>query len=283
MKSARIHSHQRGGFTLLELLVAAAAASLVLICVYGLFAASVKKRDRAVELNRNTRLQARAVGILREDLNNAMISGGILASSLQGDATSTQGGSSFPGYLKFTTTTGKDTTDEQYGDVQQVEYYIVPDTTGTMPGSGTLVRVITRDLLNTQTGTPAVVHQQNILQGVSSFEVSFYDGATWQTTWTISGSNSASTSGSSSATTSGSAATTSGSNAATPALPEAIRVDIQMAASGSNGVYMATNKSGGVNAGNPLPPALEVLVPWNTAPYLSGTNFTVGSSTATTQ
>jgi prepilin-type N-terminal cleavage/methylation domain-containing protein len=272
--NARRHIINRpGGFTLLEVLLASVIASIVLIAVYQMFGSAMKARNNAALRSRAIQMRQRATGAIRGDLQNALVSGGILASTLQGDSNGSDGDSSFPGYLKLTTTGGKDTsmtgsgaiasgTNPMYGDVQQVEYYIVRDTSGTAaPNSGDLVRMVTRDLLDT---TPSGTFQQEIMQGVQSLQVSFYDGAQWQTSWQITGtSGTNAASGASTTSSSTSSSGTSGSGSSTT-LPQAVRVDIQQApAPGST----------------ELPPPIEVLVPWTTTPYLSGTNFSVGSGT----
>ncbi len=230
----------RSGFTLIEIMLASIAAALILAAIYGLFQRAIKMRDSATARIRDVRARTRAAGVIRNDLENALFSGGLLAADFEGGSTSS-GGSGFPGYLKMTTTTGKDTTKEIYGDVQQVEYYITRDE-GTANNAGTLVRVVTRDLLD---AVPNVVHRERILQGVSSMQVSFYDGSEWQGSWMLGGTN---------AETTGTAAA-SGSSAAV--LPVAVRVDIRQAPSSA---------------------PLEILVPWNTAPFLSGSNFAFGAA-----
>ena len=254
-------------------MVAAVASAIVLAAIYGIFYRAIKMRDSATERNHQARLRARAVNVIRNDLKNALISGGILASTLQGDSSSTDSTGSVsdaasPGYLKFTTTTGKDTADETYGDVQQVEYYIAKDQTNSgNSNAGTLVRVVTRDLLDSQ---PTVTHEEQLLPGVQSFQVSFYDGTTWQTSWQISGT------GSSSGTSSTTVATTtaSGSNSNAQAIPAAIRVDIQQAAPTEN-VAVSSKVQQPVT-----PPApVEILVPWEVSPFLSGSNYIIGSGT----
>lgn len=227
------------GFTLIEILLASIAAALILVSVYGIFQHAVKMRDSATQRIRDSRLRARAAKVIRNDLRNALVSGGVLASTVQGDSTGTGGmNSGFPGYLKFTTTTAKDTPDNLYGDVQQVEYYIVkyPAAAGLNQG-GNLVRAVTRDLL--QSVQPEA-RQEQILSGVQSLEVSFYDGANWQSSWSF---NSA-------------AASSTSTTTASQTLPEAIRVDIQPAAP---------------TAGGPSPAPVEVLVPWTTQPFTSPT------------
>jgi len=241
------------GFTLIEMMLASIAAALILVAIYGLFHRAIKMRDSATERIRESRLRARAVNVIGNDLRNAFISGGILAASLEGGSQA-GGNDGSGGYLRFTTTTGKDTPDETYGDVEMVEYYIEKDgTDAASPNAGALVRVVTRDLLDT---VPNVTHEERILSGVSSFQVSFYDGANWQGNWVVGGTNS---------TTTAETASTSGT---TPALPDAIRIDIQQAASAGR---------------DQPPPPLEIVEPWTAIPFLSGTNFTSGASSSISQ
>jgi prepilin-type N-terminal cleavage/methylation domain-containing protein len=265
MIRSRIHAGR--GFTLIEILLASVVAAMILAALYGVFQRAIKLRDSATQRIRDSRLRIRAADVIRNDLRNAYISGGQFASIVEGDTAGTDGlNSSFPGYLKFTTTTAKDTDDDLYGDVEQVEYYVVSDTNGaSLTGGGELVRTVTRELLNTDTIEPATQDQgQQILSGVQSLQVSFYDGATWQTSWsfdtsdsTSSGSTGSSTSSnSSSSSTSSSSSSSSAGNGTAETLPVAIRVDIQMAPTA---------------AGASTPPPLEIMVPWTTQPFTSPT------------
>jgi prepilin-type N-terminal cleavage/methylation domain-containing protein len=253
MMSAR--EHIVAGFTLIEILLASAAAALVLVAVYGVFTNAMKLRDVATERVRESRERMRATKVIRDDLRNALISGGLLASVVEGDATqSGAGNSGFPGYLKIMTTNGKDTDDDLWGDVQQVEYYIVKDPTNTtgVTNAGELVRAVTRDLLDTTTPPPK---EEPILERVESLKVAFYDGTNWQTSWDYDASASGSNSGTGgSSSTSGSSGGTNSGQAET--LPVAIRVDIQQAP--------ATLQQ-------PTPPPIEVLMPWTTQPFTSPT------------
>jgi type II secretory pathway pseudopilin PulG len=231
---------------LIELLLASVVAAIILAAVYGIFQHAINMRDNDTQRIRDARLRIRATDVIRNDLRNAYISGGLFASIVEGDTTSTDGANSdVPGYLKLTTTTAKDTADELYGDVEQVEYYVVRDATGTGTG-GNLVRAVTRDLMDNE----PQVEQQEILAGVQSLAVSFYDGANWQTSWSFNTADSASTSGTASAT----ASTASASG--TETLPEAIRVDIQQAPA---------------TAGGAAPAPVEITVPWTTQPFTSPT------------
>jgi prepilin-type N-terminal cleavage/methylation domain-containing protein len=242
----RSRSQAGDGFTLIEIMLASLVGALILAAIYGVFQQAVKIRDSANERIRDTRLRSRAATVIRNDLRNAYISGGLFASIVQGDTSSTDGpNSDIPGYLKITTTTGKDTSDDLDGDVQQVEYYIVRDTGTGAGGGGNLVRAVTRDLLDSN----AQAEEQQVMSGVQSLEVSFYDGANWQTSWEFNTADNTTTSGSSSAS-------TSGSSGNVETLPEAIRVDIQQVPA---------------TAGGAEPAPLEILVPWTTQPYTSPT------------
>ncbi len=197
---------------------------MILLAIYGIFQRAIQMRDHAMERTRDAALRARASHLIRNDLSSGLYSGtgGVFATTLTASKQSQM--SRFPGYLRFTTTTGKDSQSEAYGDVQQVEYSIADQATtasASLPGrnTGTLVRSITRDLLSTvQSSTTP--RQENVLTRVESFEASFYDGSTWQPAWELTGSN---------------------------ALPQAIRVSIQQAA-----------QTGAA------PPPLEIFVPWTT-------------------
>ncbi len=289
----------RGGFTLIEILLAAVAASLVLGAVYGIFQQAVRIRDSATQRMRDSRVRLRAEKIIRGDLGNALVSGGLLASVLQGDSASPDNASAnksagashadasnIPGYLRFTTTTGRnDANTGLYGDVQQVEYYVARDPNAAdQSGSGVLMRSVTRDLLdasgltssssgsstnasNTANSTNAPT-ESAVLSGVRSFQVSFYDGANWQTSWQFGQLADLISPAASAATTSTTAGTGSTASAqiisGQTSLPDAVRIDIQQAPASPNG---------------PLPPPLEILVPWTTQPFVAATPANSGSAT----
>ncbi len=283
MSRRRNHEHARGGFTLIEILLAAVAAALVLTAVYGVFRQAVRIRDSATQRTRDSRVRLRAEKIIRNDLNNALVSGGLLANVCEGDGASPDrklsssnathaAPSNLPGYLRFTTTTGRnDAATGLLGDVQQVEYYIAQDPKAAdQSASGVLMRSVTRDLLNT--GGPSGSSSSNnttsntstetaVLAGVQGFQVSFYDGANWQTSWQFSD-LAERISPAAAGTSTGTTATTQIVSGQT-SLPDAVRVDIQQAPA---------------TPGGPLPPPLEILVPWTTQPFAAATPATASSS-----
>ena len=263
MKTLRPTHRPSSGFTLLEILLASVAAALLLAAVYAVFVQAIHLRDRAAARVRDSRLRERAEKILRDDLSNALVSGGVLAASLTGGSTSSGGpsGSGLPGYLKFTATTGKSSSGDVASDVQQIEYYLLPATGANAvsgQNSGVLTRAVTRDLLDSTTQTTA--KEESILVGVQALQVQFYDGSSWQDSWQYTSPDSTSTE--STASTSGSASTASTSSASAgntitlgnSTLPVAVRVDVVLAPTVANGQP---------------PPPIEVLVPWKTQSFIA--------------
>jgi hypothetical protein len=167
--------------------MAIAGGAVILAAIYGIFVRAVHLRDAAMARTREVRMRAHAASVLRNDLRNGLVSGLLvtsqyaLASQLTGSASNPNG--SFPGYLKFTTTTESDDADLPSADVQQVEYYVVADPNAQDSQSGRLVRAVTRDLLATVQQAPA---QEPLLSDVKSIEVTFFDGSSWQTSWAYS-------------------------------------------------------------------------------------------------
>jgi len=226
-------THRASGFTLIEILAASLIAAMILIAIYGIFQRTVKTRDNAVVRIHEARQRERAVNIIRNDLRNAFLSGGVLANAMEGGVQNQK--SRFPGYLRFTATTGRNKSGEAYGDVQQIEYYLSDGTTsGTATSAitpsasttsdtetATLVRALTRDLLSTD--QTAIAPEEPLLPRVQTLEFAFYDGQDWQETWQLTGTDST--------------------------LPEAIRVRVQQAPASEH---------------LPTPHLLEILVPMTT-------------------
>jgi type II secretion system protein J len=164
-------------FTLIEMIMALTACVVVLSAIYGVFSRAVHLRDDAIERTREMRIRARALSVLRNDLQNARFSGERLAASLLGTEESR---SSFPGYLRFTTTTARGAASELIADLQEVEYYIVSDPENSGRKAGILVRTVERNLLAQTREQPP---EEALLAGVAAMELSFFDGQSWNPTW----------------------------------------------------------------------------------------------------
>ncbi len=183
--AARAPQRVGTAFTLLEMVMAAAAAAVILVAIYGVFGRALRLRDDATERTREGRLRAHAASVIRNDLRNALISGSTgtaLAATLEGSQQGKDAG--FPGYLKFIATTARETEQGVLpGDLQQVEYYVAKDAESADAGAGVLVRALDTNLLAPVKETP---REERLLTGVKSMEVTFYDGQSWTDAWTYS-------------------------------------------------------------------------------------------------
>lgn len=250
--------------------MAISASAVILVAIYGVFTRAIHLRDTATTRVREARVVSRAVNIMRNDVRNALFSGGILAASLEGKAQGS--GSSYPGYLKLTTTTAavSEGTEELRGDVQQVEYFIIDDPAGGRSG-GLLVRAVDRDLLAPIRGEAG---EEPLLTDIASLEVSFYDGQSWQEGWEATPDNAT--------------------------LPEAIRLRVQptqkpgepapapieIVTPWTTSAMMAPASDAGEAAGTPsstgTPAAPSSTGTPTTAPGAGGTSPAAGSSTGAT-
>jgi type II secretory pathway component PulJ len=207
-------------FTLFEMILGLAGAAIVFAVIFGVFGRAIYLREKADAHVREARLRARAVNVLRNDLRNARVSGGAdrtLATTLECSEQSQIGG--FPGYVKLTTTTALDDSENPSADVQEVEFYIVTDEQATDRKSGVLVRTTNRNLMSTSREKPA---EERLLTRVTAMEVSFYVGSEWKSSYSYT----ESTGVESTTTGAGTANTNAATNASTTPLPSAVRVRI---------------------------------------------------------
>lgn len=181
-------TRRRRGFTLLEVLLTTALMAGLLSAVVSVYAHAMRLRDRTAERAEAAGLELRALNRLRRDLRNAAVGEGRMIGLLQGADDAAAGG--YPGWLTFTTTTGRLLDDELGADVQTVAYFVeagVRDDTNpraetdTEPG-GVLVRTVERNLLAPE-GTVVDLPSQPLLDGVSAMTVGFYDGDQWLDQW----------------------------------------------------------------------------------------------------
>lgn len=181
MKSS---SHNTGrklttkGFSLLEVLVATSAMAVLLAAIYTVFFGATSLRDRSAERIEATRVRARAVNLLRSDLRNAIVAGGVLAGTLIGDAKGPDG--RHPGYLRLTTTSARLDDATTGSDIQDVEYFVVDDPVDETRQAGVLVRTCDRHLLAVNPEEP---NRELLLHGVEALEFSFLSEGQWIDAW----------------------------------------------------------------------------------------------------
>ena len=171
-------SRSRAGFTLIEMLMAAAAGALILAVLVNVYGRAIKVRNASTEHLRESRLEARAYRVIRNDLLGARLSGGVMAATLQSGQQNAN--SKFPGDLVFDTTSGVIDEDNLAPELQEIEYYIGDDPSSPGGKAGALKRAISRNILAI---TPQVDKEETLLTGVTAMEVAFFDGTNWQDDW----------------------------------------------------------------------------------------------------
>jgi prepilin-type N-terminal cleavage/methylation domain-containing protein len=198
---------KREGFTLIEVLLATAIFSIVLVAINTVFFATLRLRQRVSAAVDESLPINQALSILRRDLQNVVPPGGVLAGNFRSGASGSGLGTSGTasgnaasatasrvssntaqlGGFDFFTSTGLIGDDAPWGDLQEVNYQLSePADRATALGKD-LVRSVSRNNLSFSTQTPET---QLLANNIESFEVEFYDGTQWRDTWDTSSSDS---------------------------------------------------------------------------------------------
>lgn len=182
-------SGARGGFTLLELIIAMAVGAVVLLVIQTTFFGALRLHNTTHErIDTDLALQ-RALGIIRRDFAGLMLPTAttttpVLAGQFQTESFSTFGENHGERVTPdMSTTSGRIDGYNPFSEVQRVALYLAPGTTAEGGNSNTknLVRVVTRNLLPVQETDEG--EEQVLLEGVSSATASYYDGVAWTDTW----------------------------------------------------------------------------------------------------
>jgi type II secretion system protein J len=166
------------GFTLMELLIATMIAAVVLAAMNTAFYAALHLRSSTSSAVENSIPLNHAVSILKADLRGILITGGLMAGSIESPGT--ENVNNQPTLLDICTTTGAIHDELPWGDVQKVSYLLRNPVGVSRPVGQDLIRAVTRNLL---ASVQPDLSEQALLSGVSSLQFLFYDGANWQTTW----------------------------------------------------------------------------------------------------
>ncbi len=203
-----LHHSLRGGFTLIEILIAVAAFAIVLAAINTVFYAALRLRNSTTTAIEKALPLEHALGVIQRDLANIVLPGGTMAGTFSTTSTSNSvAGQSSP---NFYTASGVIDELSPFAEVQRVSYLLVASTNRS--GGKDLVRSVSRNLL------PSLQDQSEqewLLTGVQTLTFLYQDGTQWRDSWDSSIEN----------------PSTGMSNS----LPAAVKVQIQMAAENNGG------------------------------------------------
>ena len=178
-------------FTLIEVLLAVAIFSIVLVAIHMVFYGAVQLRNKTTEAIEQQIPLQQALTIIKRDLANVVMPGGTFFGDLQTSASTSTTATNLlnsmspvpdavPGQSgpAFFTASAVVQDSLPWGDVQRVSYYLAPSTNNT-PGK-VLIRSITHNLLPPTSQQPEL---QPLLNGLQSMTFSFYDGTQWRDYW----------------------------------------------------------------------------------------------------
>ena len=163
-------------FTLIEVLLALAIMSVITVALFASLHVAFKARDRSEAALEPVRTSEAVMELVRAELESALPPRGKLVGAFVG--TSWQAGNGLDDdELTFYATTTAPAGVFAPGDVKQVQLRTLVEQT---TGRRVLVRRVVSNLLS-----PVLVEPDDeiLCRGVASFDVIYYDGLQWWTTW----------------------------------------------------------------------------------------------------
>jgi general secretion pathway protein J len=178
--------HQRGGFTLIEVMLAMAIAALVLLAIHSVFFGALRMRNATDRLIDDRLALQNALDLVAADLRGAMRPAGVLTGDFQTDALNGLDASagSTPIGPSFVTSSGLINNRSPFSEAQRVSYALRP--ADDQADGFTLCRVVDRNLLPVGNAEPAVTP---ILDHVQSAGFEYCDGTAWSDSWDSSATN----------------------------------------------------------------------------------------------
>lgn len=186
---------RRQAFTLMEIMIAVVASSLVLAAISGVLFGAMRLREKSQQSVDNAYPLQRALQLLRVDFANLVLPGsGTFAGDLQTTLTttvSTNGSSetltasammpmtAMPVGPEFKTRSGELDDRTPWGDIQRVAYFLQTPSDRQSLGRD-LYRSVSRNLLAPMGDTP---ESERLLGGVDSVTIQYHNGTDWTDTW----------------------------------------------------------------------------------------------------
>jgi len=175
----RLRLPRSAAFTLIEILLAVAIFSLVLVAIHSVFHTALRLRNRTVQSIEASLPLRRTLAILRRDLAGIVPPGGTFGGAVESTPVPDDASVSGATLIRFHSAVGVLTEDAPWGDIQRITYLLSPPTNALAEGFD-LVRAVTRNLLPVAQET---VESQRLMSGVESVTFSFHDGSAWRAYW----------------------------------------------------------------------------------------------------
>jgi general secretion pathway protein J len=170
---------QTKAFTLIEVILAVGVMAILLAAVHAVFFSAMRLRERTCQAVDDALPLEQALATLRHDLQCAVPPGGVLAGSFRvGDITESNRNEAVS--MELCTATGALREFEPWADIQRVTYELREPESPDRNGGKSLVRSVTRNLLNT---VSPEVQEQALLDGVNEILFQCFDGTQWNDTW----------------------------------------------------------------------------------------------------
>jgi len=172
----------RGGFTLIEVLLALVVLSILMVVVHSVFYGAIQLRNTVDQTIQNAMPLQHALRMIKRDVANLTIPGGTLTGTLQTPlvANSTMSSQHDGEQCGPTFYTASGTIDDlsPWSEMRKVTYYLQSPTN--QSEGLDLVRSVTRNLLPVTTEEYV---DQRLLSGVERLDFQFYDGNQWVDEW----------------------------------------------------------------------------------------------------
>jgi len=168
---------RRGGFTLLEILVAMLMASILALSVVSTLLIAFRAREHAEAAVAPYRSAEVAMDIIQKDLESAQAPIGLLTqqTNFEGVLNGAGGRGDFSAQLQFASNGDAPQHVDGNGDIKQLTLLVEQQ-----GNDQVLVRQVVSNLLSPQQMTP---DEEVICRHVVTFNLRYFDGEEWQTAW----------------------------------------------------------------------------------------------------
>jgi len=164
------------GFTLLELVVAMAMVAILSMSLYASLRVAFQTRKSAEAAVQPAQAVDVAMGILRDDIENAVVPNGVLAGTFTG-TDSRDDRNLDADDLTFYSTADSPQHAAANGEIKNIELTVV---TPNNSDDHVLIHRVTRNLLSQVQANP---DEEIICRHVLGFNLQYYDGSQWNDSW----------------------------------------------------------------------------------------------------